>query len=267
MSVVPVPVFPVSGTVRREFRNARYHRRKSIPVPALPRDGAGTEKRPKNRPNLDLPAFPILRIFPRVGDDAREAQSRVLPLASAMISSYSFRNSHPHNVAGSQMARPRLHACVADDCLRLYASDFDAHHWSARAPSRGTVQWHLSTDGKVIAAVAYEYRPEAGSRGAIMLRYRTADSTGEEAELTIPLIVTRPYFGGLRYWFACPGDTPDGACGNRVRALYLPPGETKFACRNCHDLTYASSRMSHAFDRLSAPRSPRGRRAIPSPAR
>lgn len=158
------------------------------------------------------------------------------------------------------MARPRLHTCVADDCLRLYASDFDAHKWSISARSCGTVQWRLSTDGKVIAAIAYEFRPDAGPRGSIMLRYCIADTIGGKVELAIPLTVTRPFFGGLRYWFSCPGQTPDGACGNRVRALYLPPSGTEFACRDCHNLTYASSRMSHAFD-LSASRSPRGPRA------
>jgi hypothetical protein len=37
----------------------------------------------------------------------------------------------------------------------------------------------------------------------------------------------------LRWWFSCP------QCGRRVRKLYLPrKPESKFACRNCHKLTY-----------------------------
>jgi hypothetical protein len=50
--------------------------------------------------------------------------------------------------------------------------------------------------------------------------------------------VTRPFFGGLRLWFACP------ACGRGARKLFLPPGGTEFGCRRCHGLTYMSSQES-----------------------
>ena len=36
-----------------------------------------------------------------------------------------------------------------------------------------------------------------------------------------------------RFFFRC-------SCGERVGKLYLPPGETYFACRACHNLTYRS---------------------------
>lgn len=34
--------------------------------------------------------------------------------------------------------------------------------------------------------------------------------------------------------------------------LYLPPGEHRFGCRQCHDLTYESSQESHMTDKLAA---------------
>lgn len=52
---------------------------------------------------------------------------------------------------------------------------------------------------------------------------------------TITTTTTRPYFGGVRYWWGCP------RCGNRCKKLYLPPGARQFACRGCHNLTYASA--------------------------
>ncbi len=44
-----------------------------------------------------------------------------------------------------------------------------------------------------------------------------------------------------RYFLLCPGLT--GPCGRRVGKLYLPPGESHFACRSCYNLTYRSSKQ------------------------
>jgi hypothetical protein len=58
---------------------------------------------------------------------------------------------------------------------------------------------------------------------------------------SIPVVRTRCNFGGHRYWFRCPG-VLDGRllCRRRATALYRPPGAERLACRQCHDLTYAS---------------------------
>ena len=42
-------------------------------------------------------------------------------------------------------------------------------------------------------------------------------------------------FGGVRPWARCPG------CGRRVGVLYLR--HSRWCCRTCHDLAYASTRM------------------------
>jgi hypothetical protein len=49
-------------------------------------------------------------------------------------------------------------------------------------------------------------------------------------------------YGGRRYWFLCPGLGLDG-CDLRVTGLYLPPGESAFACRRCYRLTYTSTKQ------------------------
>ena len=52
-------------------------------------------------------------------------------------------------------------------------------------------------------------------------------------QVPVELTRTRLYSGGLRQWLLCP------VCRRRVGKLYLPPDEAYFACRHCHELTYA----------------------------
>ncbi len=52
--------------------------------------------------------------------------------------------------------------------------------------------------------------------------------------------------GGVRWWFVCP------RCERQVGKLYLPPGETAYACRSCHELTYKSAQTAHRYDRLNS---------------
>jgi len=47
-------------------------------------------------------------------------------------------------------------------------------------------------------------------------------------------------FGGERPWFRC----PRGSCHERVAKLYNPPRGRLFLCRDCHELSYLSSRVS-----------------------
>ncbi len=71
-------------------------------------------------------------------------------------------------------------------------------------------------------------------------------------EVVVHLQTTRPNFGGVRWWFSCPGMVGGEECGRRVGKLYLPPGDRYFACRYCLDLTYESCQKSHRYDRLFA---------------
>jgi hypothetical protein len=71
----------------------------------------------------------------------------------------------------------------------------------------------------------------------LRLRYSMADHwTGEQLEIsdTINLTTSRPYFGGIRWWFVCPRSR------RRVRKLYLPLGGRHFWSRWAYRLGYAS---------------------------
>lgn len=87
-----------------------------------------------------------------------------------------------------------------------------------------------------------------GCAGHITLHYWVQGEGGERItrEMDIPLAVTHPHLGGVRWWFLAP------CCGSRMRILYLPTylpafGEVRHivpACRNCLGLHYPSQQES-----------------------
>lgn len=90
--------------------------------------------------------------------------------------------------------------------------------------------WTWSSHGTDIATVNYIWVRFAAQ---LTLRYAC---NGEPITQVITLGRTAPHFGGSRWWFVCP------VTGGRVRALYLPPGATRWASRVGHDLRYQSQR-------------------------
>jgi len=75
-----------------------------------------------------------------------------------------------------------------------------------------------------------------------VLHYR-AGRAGEAPEAIrerVPLeaLDQRGAAAGRRWWFGCPG------CGRRCGVLYLAPGRSRWRCRVCERLTYASCNAS-----------------------
>ncbi len=66
--------------------------------------------------------------------------------------------------------------------------------------------------------------------------YSVTDREGNKTDYDyeVSLVTTPCNFGGVRYWFGCP------LCGRRVGVLYMAPGDTKFYCRHCNNLSYHS---------------------------
>lgn len=114
--------------------------------------------------------------------------------------------------------------------LGLFDDDVHVGYFEWRSP------WSLDTPA---ASVGFELSRDAeGYFTAIDLNYFAIDF-GKSIEQNIPIVRTRPGFGGQRKWFACP------ECGRRTRSLLLPSFAQIFACRLCHKLTYRSSRTGH----------------------
>jgi hypothetical protein len=61
--------------------------------------------------------------------------------------------------------------------------------------------------------------------------YRVEFLISNKYTQSIDITTTRGSFGGLVYWFICPG------CKERVKKLCLYQSKI-FLCRNCQDLTY-----------------------------
>jgi len=65
---------------------------------------------------------------------------------------------------------------------------------------------------------------------SITMSFKWTDGT--EGVQTFRLGKTRPYFGGERPWFLCPG------CGRKCGKLHAVEGIQHFACRVCLRLAY-----------------------------
>jgi hypothetical protein len=92
--------------------------------------------------------------------------------------------------------------------------------------------WQWSRHGEVVASI--DVRAEVGR---VILTYRHRSGGGEWKDESYPVYLTTTpcHMGGERHWFLCPAH----GCGQRVAMLH---GGTLFACRKCHQLTYASQR-------------------------
>jgi hypothetical protein len=78
-----------------------------------------------------------------------------------------------------------------------------------------------------------------------LILYGGESATGERRGVRGNLTTTETRFGGVRYWWECPG------CWRRCRVLYAYPvcGRERFACRRCQQLRYYSHNEGPA-DRL-----------------
>lgn len=119
--------------------------------------------------------------------------------------------------------------------------------------------WSLgdsAVDGWLNCGIRYELRPdyvstETGEPTApntparenepprtvsLTLFYGSRQGDAPSVEIIERLTLKRQTmpFGPDRWHLTCP------RCGRSARKLYIPPGLDRFACRRCHDLTYAS---------------------------
>jgi len=120
------------------------------------------------------------------------------------------------NIAGLLNSRIILHG----NCL----GSFGSFH---------PVQWSSGFE------VIVQYKQRSLGDGTLRL-VRTIRGQRIEAQIEITSIPSPLRWERRRYYFKCPG--LGDPCGRRVGKLYLPPGETRFACRICYNLTYRSSK-------------------------
>jgi hypothetical protein len=92
--------------------------------------------------------------------------------------------------------------------------------------------WQWLRNGEKVASI--QMRAEA-DRVVLTYRHRRGDGDWKDEEYPVYLQRTACHLGGSRTWFICPAV----GCRRRVAILY---GGTIFACRQCHQLAYESTR-------------------------
>lgn len=169
-------------------------------------------------------------------------------------SRYRFRNSQlVFRLCRPMVGRPRLRAGIVEDCLTLDTGEFVRSGLLESLCSRVRVVWNCAVSGEQIGSAYVTGDPDCDGSSPAALNITLFNKLGGlSGSGTVPLDVSLTFFGGLRYWFRCPTQRDGRLCGARTRILYLPPLAKFFACRDCHDLTYASCRASHAYDTMFA---------------
>ena len=98
---------------------------------------------------------------------------------------------------------------------------YDNTTWThSRTGKETTIFLEVYTIGEPYARFAYSVIDRNGKR--------------TDYDYQVSLETTPCNFGGVRYWFICPD------CWRRVAVLYLAPGDRRFRCRHCNNLSYHS---------------------------
>jgi hypothetical protein len=110
---------------------------------------------------------------------------------------------------------------------------------AASVPSQ--IQW--TSNGKHSSSAGYLLQKRDGLRVAMRLRYATANGDPRGYDYWVSITSTSCHYGGVRFWFICPGSKDDISCLRRCRKLFTSAGPI-FACRQCQELTYESTQKS-----------------------
>lgn len=119
-----------------------------------------------------------------------------------------------------------------DNVLRIRIKDLMAASFFQKS-QLGTINWNGKWKD---SSAVIKYNKE---EGYIEISYTCNHS--EAIRLQIPVVITHPNFGGVRYWFKCP------FCGKKITTLYIT--RKYFSCRKCNNLTYRSQQYSY-YDRM-----------------
>ncbi len=139
------------------------------------------------------------------------------------------------NAVGRQPWTSRL---TVEECLYWDATAFRLAGVFDLAPDiKSSISWKSDPEGVPLGTLRFETWTDRAGRRAIHVPPQPLNLDGmydHSPGQTVRLAVTRPHFGGERFWFIC-------ECGRQVGRLYLPPEEAIFRCRQCYELTYRSA--------------------------
>ncbi len=140
---------------------------------------------------------------------------------------------------------------AVEQCRQLDAAQL-TREGVLRADLRTQGRWCWWRDeARTEEKASIDYEVDTTAQPPWLRLYYRFLADGKAVNYRLGLAVTRPHFGGHRWWFICPLLINGRQCGRRVRKLYLPPHSSYFGCRHCHELTYTSCQESHKYDGLA----------------
>jgi hypothetical protein len=142
---------------------------------------------------------------------------------------------------GKKSARTCWNALVASEGLNARSLDVsELLRRGVLAPgsrTRGVISWH-GPAGEDVASVSYDADMSRAGEGRLRLRFSTFNMETcdrRQIDQLVALTVTRPGFGGERWWFVDDG--------RRVARLCLLPGGDQFRSRRAYARGAAQRRM------------------------
>ncbi len=109
----------------------------------------------------------------------------------------------------------------------------------------GTMTW--SRNGEKTGSIGIAVNIDNESSWANLNYQMTRRDSGmvDKFDYKVPIVSTKCFFGGKRYWFECSAVKNGVACNRKVAKLYQ--GQDYFACRHCYNLTYQSRLENPTF--------------------
>ena len=115
---------------------------------------------------------------------------------------------------------------TVEDCLIIYLSSLMRLGWVRHGQiGSGALKWR--SQDKSVSTIQYHFDLTDPQQAELCLNFEWALIAEEphEVEQRIQLVLTRPNYGGIRWWMRCP------VTGQLATKLYKPPGREVFAGR------------------------------------
>lgn len=122
---------------------------------------------------------------------------------------------------------------TADASCKLRMSDLRKRGMLLSGETTGKMSWTSSMRGTSTTLLLLV---DVADEPFALLMYSVTDREGNKTDYNdkVSLVTTPCNYGGERYWFSCPD------CWSPVAVLYLAPGDVRFRCRHCNNLSYNS---------------------------
>ena len=128
----------------------------------------------------------------------------------------------------------------SDNLIKISTSFLNKHNYF-KGNRSGTITWS-NNYSKAENSVSIEVSSDKKYIRTSYIQQNKNTENKIKYDYKIPLTTTQCNYGGKRYWFKCPCIVNGTYCGKRIGVIYLV--DKYFGCRECHNLTYSSKKIS-----------------------